>query len=80
MKNFILCLIILVIGAGAIAAVYPAISPYHARLRAQISDPAKREAAIHTAIDFETTKASFFAKPNIVHSPTRDASVALSLK
>lgn len=53
MKNFFLFLIALVVGAGAIAIAYPAISPYHARLRAQITDPAKREAAVRTAIDFE---------------------------
>jgi hypothetical protein len=34
----------------------------------------------HTAIDFETTQASLFTKTNIVHSPTGDASVTLSLK
>jgi TPR repeat protein len=43
----------LVIAAVVAAGAYPMVSPYHARLRAAIQDPAKRQAAIRQAIDFE---------------------------
>ena len=53
MKRFILLVLALVIAAGVAAAAYPLVSPYHARLRAALQDPAKRKEAIRQAIDFE---------------------------
>lgn len=53
MKRFLLLVLALVIAVGVAAAAYPMVSPYHARLRAAIKDPAKRQAAIQQAIDFE---------------------------
>ena len=55
MKRFILLVVSLVIAVGVAAVAYPMVSPYHAKLRAEFPDPAKRKAAVNQAIDFEKT-------------------------
>ncbi len=55
MKRFILIVLSLAIATAIGAVAYPMVSPYHARLRTEIADPTKRQAAIHDAIEFEKT-------------------------
>jgi TPR repeat protein len=55
MKRFFFLLFALIIAGSVATIAYPMISPYHARLRADIADPAKRQVAIRQAIDFEKT-------------------------
>lgn len=53
MKRFFLFVFALIIGGAVALAAYPMISPYHARLRADFSNPSKRDAAVKQAIAFE---------------------------
>src|SRR5262245_4743674 len=53
MKRFFLLVFSIIIGGAVALAAYPLISPYHAKLRADFRDPAKRQEAIARAIDFE---------------------------
>jgi TPR repeat protein len=55
MKRFFIIVFSLIIAAGVAVAAYPFVSPYHERLRTEISDPKKREAAIRDAVAFEKT-------------------------
>ncbi|TAL30556.1 MAG: sel1 repeat family protein [Alphaproteobacteria bacterium] len=53
MKRFFVIIFSLIIGGAVALAAYPMISPYHARLRADFSNPSKRDAAVQQAIAFE---------------------------
>ncbi|MEZ0223437.1 MAG: tetratricopeptide repeat protein [Alphaproteobacteria bacterium] len=53
MKRLFLFVFSLIIAGAVAIAAYPMISPYHARLRADFSNPTKREAAVQQAIAFE---------------------------
>ncbi len=53
MKHFFFLLVALILAVAVAAIAYPLTSPYHARLRADFADPAKRQAAVRQAVDFE---------------------------
>src|SRR5689334_5032519 len=53
MKRFFLFIIAVIVGGAVAIGAYPFISPYHAKLRADFGNPAKRQEAIRNAIAFE---------------------------
>lgn len=55
MKAFFILIISLLAAGVVAAAVYPMVSPYHARLRVAFHDPSKRKEALRQAVDFEKT-------------------------